>query len=200
MRIFLDEQAVDLTGGSLGELLDGARRRLTDGGRVVVEVAVDGAKLGEEQLTAMAEEVLGERELRLTSAEPRALVVETLEQVRGRLTAAGELQQEAADLLQQDEAAAALTKVGESIEAWLQVQQAVLHSAMLLQLDLDRLMVDGQPAHRLTDEAVQQLQDVKAYIQSQDMVALADTLAYEWPETTARWQRLLDVMIDTIKA
>ena len=199
MRIFLDEKAVDLTGGSLRELLDGAREQLAEGGRVVVEVAVDGAKLAEDQITALAEEVMGEKEVRFTSADPRELAVATLEQVRVRLIDAGELQREAADLLAGDDAVAALPKVGESIEGWLQVQQAVLQSAMLLNLDLDKMLVDGQPAHQLTGEALTRLQEIKTYLQENDTISLADALAYEWPEVTTRWNRLLDVMIQTIK-
>lgn len=199
MQVFLDDQAVDLPGPSLGQLLDAARTKLVDGGRVVVEVAVDGHKLDEEQITARADEAIADQEVRFVTADPRKLAVDTLEQVRGRLSEAQELQQAAADLLQRDQTQPALQKVGESIEAWLQVQQAVLQSAVLLGIDLDKLDIDGQPAHALTSAALERLQDIKAFIQANDTIALADALQYEWPETTDRWHRLIDEVINAIE-
>lgn len=199
MQVYLDEQPVELPGSHLAALLDAARKRL-DGARVVVEVAVDGDKLNEQEITDRAEEKLGDVDVRLVTADPRELAIETLEQVRGRLGDAQELQQDAADLLQQDQTPPALQKVGQSVEAWLQVQQAVLQSAVLLNLDLDRIDVDGRPAHELTSQAVEQLGDVKTFIQANDTVALADALQYEWPETTAQWHRLIDALVAQIKA
>ena len=204
MQVYLDEQAIELPGPNLAALLDAARRRLADAEgepqRVVVEVAVDGHKLAEDQIAERAEEDLGDQEVRLVTADPKQLAVETLEQVRGRLGEAQEMQQEAADLLQQDQTQPALQKVGESIEAWLQVQQAVLQSAVLLGIDLDQLDIDGQPAHALTTEALERLEDIKTFIQANDTVALADALQYEWPETTDQWHRLIDQVIAAIQA
>jgi hypothetical protein len=200
MRVFLDDQAVDLPGPNLGALLDDARRQLANGGRVVVEVAIDGLKLAGDQIDARRAEDASQQEVRFTSADPKALAVETLRQVRVRLSDAETLQQEAADLLQQDSPEEALQKVGQSIEAWLQVQQAVLQSTVLLGLDLDQVQVDGEPAHHLTSQALEQLQDIKAFLQANDTVALADALQYEWPETAAKWGRLIDQLVADIGA
>ncbi|MEM1107148.1 MAG: hypothetical protein AAGH99_00470 [Planctomycetota bacterium] len=200
MQVTMDEQSIDLTGPSLGELLDAARQRLADGGRVVVEVAIDGHKLDEQQITDRQGEDVAGLDVRFTSADPKSLAVETLEQVRGRLNDAEESQKEAADLLQRDQTQNALKKVGESIEAWLQVQQAVLHSTVLLGVNLDEVRVGDEPAYALTTQALDRLTDVKEFIQAQDTVALADALEYEWPETTAKWYTLIDELIKAISA
>ncbi|MBB6428412.1 hypothetical protein [Algisphaera agarilytica] len=200
MQVILDEQTVELDGPSLGELLHAARKRLADGGRVVVEIAVDGHKLDDKQITDRQGEDVSAMSVAFTSADPKALAVETLEQVRSRLTDAEEDQKEAADLLQRDQKQNALQKVGSSIEAWLQVQQAVLQSTVLLGINLDDLSVDGEPAHALTTQAVERLNDVKEFIQADDTVALADSLEYEWPETTAKWHTLIDELIKAITA
>jgi hypothetical protein len=199
MPVFLDDQAIELPGPSLGQLLDTARQQLADGGRVVVEVAVAGQKLDEQQIGERAAEDIADQEVRLFSADPKALAVETLDGVRHRLHDAEKLQQDAADLLQRDQPQEALQNVGRSIEAWLQVQQAVLQSAMLLGINLDQIDVDGQPAHELTSRALEQLHDVKGFLQNDDTVALADALQYEWPETAAQWSRLIDALIAKIQ-
>ena len=200
MPVFLDDRAVQWAGPSLGALLNAARQELAPGGRVVVEVAIGGEKLNDQQIGERSAEDVADQEVRMASADPRSLAVETLQQVRGSLAEAEQLQQEAAELLQQDKAQEALQKVGQSIEGWLAVQQAVLQSAMLLGIDLDKIDVDGKPAHHLTSRALEQLQDVKSFLQADDTVALADALQYEWPETAAQWNKLIDAMIAKISS
>ena len=202
MPVYLDDVAVDAAGPSLGALLDAVRDRLAaEGGeRVVVEVHVDGEAVGEAALAARRDEPVDGAEVRLVTADLKVLAVDTLDQVRGRLDEASNLQADAADLLQQDQAAEAFGKIGESIGAWLQVQQAVLHAAVLLKIDLNTITVDRAPAHDVTAEAVEKIHAVKDALQAGDTIALADTLAYEWPDLAARWDRLIATLIERIES
>ncbi len=220
MPVYLDDAEVDApaAGGDLGSLLDATRDRLASaggpgggggsggasgggsgGGRVVVEVHVDGEALSDAEIAARRGEPLGDAEVRLVTADLNALVVDTLDQVRVRLEEAETLQADAADLLQRDDTPPAFAKIGESVAAWLQVQQAVLQASALMRIDLDTVTVDGEPAHALTTEALERLQGVKAALQAGDTIALADTLAYEWPDLTARWDRFLAVLIERVE-
>ena len=208
MPTYIDDQPVSLTGPSLKELLDAARARLATpeagtqphGGpaRVVVEILLDGEKLDPETLAARGGDDMSGHEIRMNTADPARLAVDTLEQVRGRLADAATAQKEAATLLQQDQAQAGYEKVGGSVAAWLQVQQAVLHTAMLLGINLDELAVGGQPAHTVTQRSLEQLESLKRHLKAQDPVSLADSLAYEWPELTDQWFELIDTLIETI--
>ena len=110
------------------------------------------------------------------------------------------MQDEAAEQLQQDEASEALQQVASAIEVWLQTQQAVQNSAALLQVDLDAIEVDGEAVSALTDELAQQLQNLKQLINDGDTVGLADALAYEWPGTTEKWDRLVQELVAKIEA
>jgi len=207
VSIYIDDQPVTLPGPSLKELLDAARARLandqgathTGPGRVVVEILLDGEKLDPDTLAARGAEDMSGREIRLNTADPARLAVDTLEQVRGRLADAATAQKQAATLLQQDQAQAGYELVGGSVAGWLQVQQAVLHTAMLLGINLDQLKVGGQPAHAVTQRSLEQLETVKEHLQAQDPVGLADSLAYEWPELTDQWFELIDTLIETIE-
>ena len=210
MPTYLDDQPVTLDGRSLKQLLDAAReelaRRHTDAEgarnrppRVVVEILLDGEKLDPDTLAARSADDMTSRELRLTTADPAALAVDSLEQVRGRLADASTLQKQAAELLQQDRPQEGYEKIAASVAAWLQVQQAVLHAPMLLGLNLDQLEVAGRPAHACTQEALEQLQNVKELLERQDPVGLSDALAYEWPELTDRWFELIDALIEKIE-
>jgi len=199
MPIFLDDQPLDAPGPTLGDALTQAQANLADAGRIVVEVVVDGETLAGQPLDARLGEDVSAAEVRLVSALPAELATEALAGVRAQLGEARLLQAEAADLLQRDRVSDGLEKVTEAINAWLNTQQAVLQSATVLGVDLDTFEVAG---HELTDsvhELVGQLKELRDMITAGDMVGLADTLAYEWPGITDRWDAFLGALLDEAK-
>lgn len=198
MAIYLDDEPTALTGDDLSSVLAAAREQAQRDGRVVVEVQVDGEAVGADQLDAADEIAVADREVRLYSAEPKALARQTLEQVRPRLAEVKQIQEQAAEHLQQDEGPQAMARVRDMIEIWLQTQQAVLHSAVLVGIDLNELKVDDTPFERITAELLAKLQEVKVLLETQDSVALADTLQYEWPDLADQWDRLLGSMLENL--
>jgi hypothetical protein len=198
MVTFLDDVAVDLPGESLAAQLAAARDSLSPKGRMVVEVKVDGQTLDPDRLEAeQGEPVSGE--LRIYSADPRALVIPTVEQARDQLVEAAQWQEEAADLLQQDNAAEAMKLIGQAFNAWQQTQQVVQQSAALLQIDLDDLELGGHRMPELVQALLEQLKALRDLIVANDTVALADVLAYEWPGTNETWIQVLDHFIQLLK-
>ena len=109
------------------------------------------------------------------------------------------MQQQAADHLQQDDPAKAMGLVKESINGWLQAQQAVGQSAQLLQLDLQAVKVDDQPVIERMNELISSLNELKDILGANDFVALADALQYEWPEITERWDTAIGAIIKHIE-
>ena len=200
--IYVDDEAVQLPGEDLSHLsglLSAAKTHLEPAGRVVVEVSLDGKTLDANDLERQDELALDGKEVRLYTADPRTLAAETLEQVRAALHEAGNLQEEAADLIQQDKGQQALQKVGEAVQIWLQVQQAVQNAATLVGVDLDSIQVEGEPMSAFTQELIEKLNGLKETIANQDTVGLADTLGYEWPEIGERWDQLISELIRRIK-
>ena len=199
MAIFLDDQAVELGGGDLAAVLQAAQQRLAADGRVVVEVQLDGESLAGNELELRQNAQVGQAELRLYSAAPAEVAMETLEQVRHRLEAVRQTQGEAADLLQQDRAAEALQKVAVSVEGWMQTQQAVAMVAGLTDIDLNAITVDDQPVAAITESLVDALTTMKELLGAGDTVAMADALAYEWPEHVDAWDRLVEQLLTEIE-
>ena len=110
-----------------------------------------------------------------------------------------EMQQKAAEHLQQDEPGQAMDLVKESINAWLQAQQAVGQSAQLLQLDLQAIRIGEQSVIERMNELIASLTELKDIVVANDFVALADALQYEWPEITERWDGALGAIIKHIE-
>lgn len=110
------------------------------------------------------------------------------------------MQQDAADLLQRGETQAGFQRVGEAVKPWLETQQAVVQSAALTGVSLDDLQVDGEPVQACINSLLASLKELRDLITSQDTVALADVLQYEWPDTTAKWRRLMASLREQINA
>ena len=195
MSIYLDDDPVEFAGGDLAAVLEQAREALVGSGRMVVEVRLDGQVLNPNELDAEQHTPVGDTECRLYTADPRQLAVETLQQIAQRLNDAGQAQAEAAELLQQDRTADAMKHVTAANEAAQQTQQAVLHSATIVGVDLDGRSVDGQPVSQIVGLLLEQLKELRDLLAAGDTVALADALAYEWPQTIERWQALIGEMV-----
>lgn len=199
MAIFLDDKPVQLAGANLAELIASATQDLANDGRVVVEVMVDGDVLSADQMRQRKDSPLEDAQVHLVSADPAALAVSTLYQVREQLPQATTLHEQAAEFLQQDNPTEALKTLAEVIGVWMQTQEAVLGSAGVVGLGLDQVKVDDVPMSDFTDELIKQLQGLKDLIVAGDTVALADTLAYEWPPIVDRWDALIGELIKAIE-
>jgi hypothetical protein len=199
MPVKIDDQPVALQGGSLRALLAAAREHLAPEGRMVVQVQLDGQPVVEEALDSDQPTDFSAVEVQMYSASPADLAVGALEQAREQIAGARELQEQAADLLQQDEPAQALDKVGQSIAGWIQAQQAVTQVAELLGLDLATIRVEGEPVTTRTQDLLTRLVELKELLEASDHVALADALAYEWPETTEKWDAALGAIVQHIE-
>jgi len=197
--IHIDDQPTTLPARSLRELLAAARDKLAPSGRIVVEVRVDGesvvgAALDDDQPTNPGSDI------RVYSVRSAEFVAGVLEDVRTQLGESQKLQQQAAELLQQDEPAKAMKLVQQSIDGWLQAQQAVGQSAMLLKIDLSVIKIGDQNVLDRMSELVGSLNDLKDAVVANDFVALADALQYEWPEITQRWDGALGAIIKHVES
>src|SRR5690606_37901340 len=127
--------------------------------------------------------------------DPRMLAVEVLNQVNQQLDAAHQAQEDAAVAFQQDKTSQGIAKVGEATAIWLQVQQAVTHGSALVNLSLDDRIFEGQPVTVHIHKLVEQITTLRNLLTQKGTLGLADTLAYEWNETTDLWQRLVGQVI-----
>ena len=198
MPIFLDDQRVDLDGDDLGQVLAAAGSVLGDSGRIVVEVSLNGQTIGGSEIEARGNEAVGDGELRLYSANPHDLARSTLEALMDQLDRAVGHQNEAAELIHRDEQQPAMVALGQAIDIWQQTYAAVMQTAGVLALDVQGLCVGDRAATDVLGDLAGQLGALRDAIAGADSVAVADALAYEWPQMAADWKQLLLGMIDAI--
>ncbi len=204
MPCFLDDQELALPdatspdSATLGNLLQHARAQSEQLGRVIVEVRIDGDALGQDALDERMDQPVGDADVRLYSVDPAELGVQALGEARTQLAALGDLQQEAADLLQADQAGEAFAKLGGAVQGWINVASAVTQSAHLNGINLDDVEAGDDSALAIVNALAQQLQEFKTLIEAGDTTALADALGYEWPDVVSRWDDLLQALANRL--
>lgn len=200
MPVYLDDQPLNLQAARVGEILDAAARRLGERGRIIAQVELAGDVLDDQQLAACRSAELGGRELRLLSADPRELVLESVPEVCAELQALGPVQGQVAQLLQQDKRRAALGKLPEILGVWQRAQQLLGYALTLLGDAAEGLEVDGRSPGQFVEALAKQLREARQLIEAADTVALADALAYEWPKTAEHWVELLHTVARELKS
>lgn len=200
MPIYLDNQPLEADVKTVGQAIAAARQSPAAVDRLIVEVRLDGELLLNETLEASHDQALGDRELQLLTAEPRELARQTLLEVRDALIATSDDQQQAAELLQADRNLEALQHVRQALGVWQQTQQSVLHSAQLLGIQLDNLIVQDQPVGTLVTALTDHLMRVRQQLLAKDWLGLADTLSYEMNDAVTTWTAVIDAICQQIVA
>mgnify|MGYP006300455585 CR=1 FL=1 len=200
MDIFLDHDRFDTDATTLGGVIAAARDRLSQSGRMIVEVRLDGNTVPSDELESHHDQPIDAEEVQLITAEPFELARQSLLDVKEALAGVRDDQQKAAELLQSDQPADALNAIREALQVWQQAQQTVLQAGRLIGLDLDHTQVEGQPIPEIVDHLAEQLKTVRDQLLANDWIGLADTLAYELDEAIGTWSAMIDELSNQIKA
>ena len=199
MAVLIDGKLVEINGANLNDVLSEASRHLEPAGRVVVKVEVDSESLDSATLEARRQDSVAGCELRLTSVEPQEIVLEVLHDVSASLATVRQDQRTTAELLQQDDQAQALQRLAAIIGTWQQVQQGVIQSLSVSQIDVEELKVGDRDVTELLNSLADGLRSLRDQLAAHDTVALADALLYEWPAIFDQWNLLVSAVIDAVK-
>lgn len=199
MQILIDDHPCEVNASTVGEAIEGAANLARGRGRLIVDVIVDGARWSEADLASGLRHEQSADVVRFTSAEPVELVAQTLANASEALAQADELQCKAAELLQSDEGAASMDKLGEAVSIWLCVQEAIVGGAQLVGLDLDTVIAGGEPMPKAIRRLNDRLDAVRRSLQERDEIGLADTLLYEFPPIVEEWRGVLAELQERIR-
>jgi hypothetical protein len=162
--------------------------------RLVVNLLIDGQKpdlAGMSQIRKSS--VLG-RTLFIETARPKQMALEVMDEVETQLRHADQFKSEAADLLQRNQVAKAMEKLGVCFTTWQAAQESVVKTGQLLRIDLGALVVEGQSLADIMTEFTAQLRQIKETLVDRDFVLLSDILLYETTESSRRWGAVLEAM------
>ncbi len=194
MRIFLDDAACqDIHADSVAAAVQAAADIARQRGRTIVDVMVDGSKWSADRIDSdEAKAASGANEVRLVTADPLLLVCEAFADAADVLGEIDRLQQTAAELLQADRAGEAMERLGNALELWGSVHQAVTMGSAMASVDL-------QPLQPSVERLTIRLKAVRSALEQRDVVALADTLLYDLPEVVNEWRSLLHGLRERVR-
>jgi hypothetical protein len=195
MQVLLDGNPLATSGPSLADALTAGAADAQSRGRIIVEVKADGIALSDEKLGNPSSDASLIKELRMLSAEPRALVRHTLLEAVGALDNARAEQTKAAELIQSGDPETAMSTLQVAMVTWQAVRDVVTRSADVLGLNLDTLELpgveEGLNFKTATTDLLGHLKQMRAALDQQDWSALSDIVGYDLDAQVGVWKGLL---------
>ena len=198
MVVYIGDEPVDLAAMDLGAVLTQPSQHLVLSGRIVVDVELDGQRLDMEALATQGQSPNDQSQVRLIMSDPRAVVSCALEDAGDNLYKAKQIQTEVAELLQQDQQAETIQRVTSVVQVWQETYQAVTQSVALLAIDLHTLAVEILPVADLIQALLDRLKVLQDLLMARDIVGLADTLLYEWPQIIDQSEQLISTIVEVV--
>ncbi|MGH7175851.1 MAG: hypothetical protein ACREJC_00595 [Tepidisphaeraceae bacterium] len=175
---------------TVGQLLALIQRR----NRLVVHLLIDGEEPDLGNLGKLKSAPLHGHTLYIETTEPRRMASDVLNEIEHHLAETDRLSADAISLLRKNQNLKALEKLRGCFSTWQHAQDAMLKTARLLRIDLNRIIVDGKPFTEVLRVFSEQLRLIKSSLENRDFVSLIDTLVYEVAETVANWRAAIKSM------
>lgn len=195
MIVTLDGQRVDETftpGCTLQSLIDQIRGAPPLAERLIVSVSVNGERLTETRLEdGLLQPITGDDHVDLETSQPDELVHNALIGLAEQFGTAAEPLESLADRLGGAEPTAAVRGVGDFIALWQTCYRALSQCSGLIGRDLTQFTHRDRTVQQWLETLIDKLNELKAALESRDMVMLADILRYEMPPLAETWEQLL---------
>ena len=198
MELFIDDHEVDsesVGDGTLGDALRHVQATLCAPGRLVVSLRCDGQDIpAGEMAGTLNQPVSSFQQLEISTSTQGELVQETMTQAGTSLTETEAECDRIADRLIEGKTAEAMEALGNCMAVWQQIHDGVSKSIQLLELDVTRMEIGGEPLIDLIARPKDVLLQIKQALECQDHVLLADTLKYEFSDVIREWHAILGLI------
>ncbi|NLX12833.1 MAG: hypothetical protein GXY44_04160 [Phycisphaerales bacterium] len=201
MQIFVDDQpyvSPGIPGQTVAELANQVCQNSTDSAnRMVVAIRCNGAQVGNDQLeSVLASPAEQYDSIELLTQPVAAMVKSTLSQAIEIFEQSAENRRKAADLITEGRQPEAMSHLQNFLDVWRQVQESMLMCAQAMQVDLEVLTVNDLNLTDILALIKNQLNDLKAAMESGDYVVVGDILRYEFDEPCEHWIRFLGLLCE----
>ncbi|MBL4809382.1 MAG: hypothetical protein JKY43_04910 [Phycisphaerales bacterium] len=199
MHIWIDNtQLTDAQ--DLNAAMDMARDHADSTGRLIVDILVDGQPAPDEIFDEEPEGFGNISELRFTTADTNALIVE-----------AAQTAIESIELLRADHDAGskqirsgdipdAMETIRSILEGWQAMRDIVDHITQIANIDPKTLKVGDQLGSEIIDSLLKLLSEVGETLQNEDWSSLGDVIEYDLNELTVKWSAMLSALIVAVKS
>ena len=196
MEIFIDDNRVEKAfhiEGTVADALRHVQTALCSPDRKVVGLRCDGIEILSAQMTAALEKPADSCDrLEIFTGTPGTLVADALAQAAQALRQTEEERHHIAQLLTEGKTSQGIEALGQCINVWQQVHDAIVKSIQMLELDLENETIKGDPIQEVLSIPKDALLQIKDALVAQDHVLLADVLEYEFDDATEKWFAIID--------
>lgn len=183
MRVYLDGKLIDDSGSTLDRAIEAARAHA--GTRMLVQALADGKPVPAADLDSPPPLSPYASELAFASADPSGLLSDVMHDAADLLEEVKARQRATAELLQAGKVDEAVAGIGEILETWRTVKEAIVLS--LRAEGTHRYHGGSQEELSPTIEGLASaLGEIKRAMSAQDWASLGDCLAYEMQDHAER--------------
>jgi len=200
VQLFVDGYATACEPGptdTLDDVLEAVRANNQRYKRAILGLACDGIDIVSDELnnylTAPAHKF---GRVDVQTGVPNMLIAHTLQEASRLLHTAEQERADVVDMFVRGKTGDAVILLGKCLSHWFQINQAISKSLSLIGIVPDAFEIDLQALSVALDPVSNKLSDVKNAVKSQDYVALADILEYEFNDVTSCWRGVIDRMLD----
>jgi len=148
MSVMVDDQllpAETLGLKTVGQVLSHLKK---DPSRLIVHVLIDGKEPDLKRFRVVKKFPLSAHTVFIETADPRDVARQVLDEVEAQLTEADRLKCESTRLLNRNQYAPAMEKLGGCFKTWQAAQDSMLKTAQLLRVDPESIKVHGPRTDR----------------------------------------------------
>jgi hypothetical protein len=190
MSVIVDQQPLPAEAMGLktvGQVLAHVKRD----NRVIVHVLIDGKEPDLRRFNAVKKSPLAGHTVFIETADSREMAHQVLDEVEAQLIEADRLKGESTTLLQNNQVAPAIEKLGGCFSAWQHAQESVLKIAQLRRIDPQTIKVHGRAFTELLAEFAANLRQIRVALDGRDFATLTDILAHKMNRAVAQWREAL---------
>lgn len=199
MRVYIDNTELEAN-NSIADALDAAREHAENDGRLIIDILADGQTIDDAMLDNPPSDSGGISELRLTTTDPVAFLMETFTSARESLALVREDQSTAADHLRKGDLEPAVEALNAVLTGWQAVGDVVAQSAELAAIDLNTFEFDGLHAKDVIEKLGDTLFEIRTNLTHQDWSSLGDAIEYDLDDLAKQWDALLGALAKRVQS
>lgn len=199
MQLWIDDTQLE-NAQSIESAFELARKHAEESGRLIIDIQADGHPIDDSLLDEPPTDTAGILELKLTTTDIVAFLVETIHSAKEALALTRQDQNSAADQIRSGDLEPAIVSLKAVLEGWHAVRDVVEQTAALGDIEIQTLVVADSTGAACIDSLSKALQEIRTQLEKQDWSSLGDALDCDLDEEATRWNALLDAMIVRINS
>jgi hypothetical protein len=156
--------------------------------RLIVRVRLDGREPTPRRVQSIRKCPIGKHLIEIDTIDPRQMAQQVLAEVEQELTEAHRLTSESSRLLQRNQVASAVEKLGGIFTTWQHVQESLFKTAQILRIDPQAIKVRGRAMTDLLKDFAIQLNQVRRALDVRDFNTLTDLLSQKLTQGVDQWR------------